>query len=258
MRSSFPGMDPYIEDPAFWPDFHAHFITFWCDHLADHLPEPYEARIGESVNLIQMSPGVVKLIYPDVAVSRGRQGPVAGGRGASALLEPVTIPHEILEEVRQTRVEILHRPDRSLVTVLEMLSPANKTGDGFHEYRSKRKAILLHNVHLVELDLLVGGNRLPHLQPLPKGDYFAFISRADNRPNCEVYSWTVRQPLPPIPIPLRAPDPDVILDLQTVFELTFERGRYARSLPYDQPPAAPLSDEDKKWAAEIAANSGTA
>ena len=36
----------------------------------------------------------------------------------------------------------------------------------------------------------------------------------------------MRQRLPILPIPLRAPDPDVSLNYQALFELTFTRGRY--------------------------------
>jgi hypothetical protein len=249
MASPFPGMDPYLEDAAFWPDFHHQFIDDWREAVADQLPEPYEARLDERIHLVQMSPQIIKLIYPDVSVSHGPP-PVrsSSGAGGTLILEPVTIPHEFLEEVRETRIEILHRPERSLVTVLEMLSPTNKTADGFQEYRAKRKTILLQKIHLVELDLLVGGNRLPLAGPLPTADYYAFISRSDRRPNCEVYAWTVRQQLPVIPIPLRAPDADVLIDIGKVFQHTFRRGRYARSLAYGQPPSAPLSGADAQWA----------
>lgn len=249
MTSPFPGMDPYLEDPAFWADFHHRFIDDWCDAIAARLPAAYEARLDESVNLVQMSPEVVKLIYPDVAVSRGasrRRSKSAGG--GTLLLEPVIIPHEFLEEVRQARIEILHRPGRSLVAVLEMLSPTNKTADGFELYRAKRQAALHQKIHLVELDLLVGGNRLPLSRPLPEGDYFAFVSRSEDRPNCEVYSWTVRQALPTIPVPLRAPDADVRVDLSKVFQKTFKRGRYARSLSYGKPLAILRNNDDRKWA----------
>jgi hypothetical protein len=247
-------MDPYLEDPAFWPDFHLRFINYWCEAIADALPESYEARLDERVNLVQMSPEIIKLIYPDVAVSQGRPTPRATSGGAGMLLlEPVTIPHEFLEEVRETRIDILHRPDRSLVGVLELLSPANKTGEGLNEYRAKRKTILLQKVHLVELDLLLGGSRLPLARPLPAGDYFAFVSRADNRPNCEVYSWSVRDPLPVIPIPLRAPDADIRIDLEKVFQATYQRGRYGRSLAYGQPPWAPLKEDDARWATALSA-----
>jgi hypothetical protein len=52
----------------------------------------------------------------------------------------------------------------------------------------------------------------------------------------QVYAWTLRQPLPAIPIPLLAPDPDAWVDLAAVFRTTYERGRYARSLDYQAPP----------------------
>ncbi|MBM4072167.1 MAG: DUF4058 family protein [Planctomycetes bacterium] len=252
-NSPFPGMDPYLEDPAFWRDFHLSFVYWWREAIAELLPDPYEARLDESVNLVQMSPEVVKLIFPDVALSRGPRTTRPTPAGGTALLEPVVVPHEFLEEVRQARVEILHRPDRSLVTVLELLSPTNKMGDGFLDYRNKRKAILRQKVHLVELDLLSGGERLPHLVPLPHGDYYTFVSRVEDRLNCEVYHWSARDPLPTIPVPLRAPDADIHIDLKKVFDIVFARGRYARSLRYEQPCPAPLSEADRQWAAQLAA-----
>jgi hypothetical protein len=254
MPSPFPGMDPYLEDPAFWPDFHHRFIDCWCEAVADALPETYDARLDERVNLVQVTPEIIKLIYPDGAVSKGDRPSRSNGAVAGTLLmEPVTIPHEVLEEARQTRIEILHRPDRTLVAVLELLSPTNKTGEGFDIYRGKRLAILLQKVHLVELDLLLGGNRLTHAAPLPPGDYFGFLTRKATRANCDVFSWTLRQPLPTIPIPLRAPDADIHIDLGKVFQTAYERGRYARSLPYGQPPSAPLRPDDAAWAAGLSA-----
>lgn len=250
MASPFPGMDPYLETPAFWADFHKRFLNYWCEAVADALPDNYDARLDESVNLVQMSPEVIKLIYPDIAVSREPEK-VKQGRSRSAgtlLLEPETIPHEFLDEIRQARIEILNRPDRTLVAVLEMLSPFNKSGEGFGQYRAKRTTILQQKVHLVELDLLVGGKRLPMSRPLPTADYYAFISRANDRPNCDVYSWTIRQRLPTIPIPLRAPDADLYIDLGEVFRETYKRGRYAPSLFYEKPPEAPLVRKDAQWA----------
>ena len=147
-------------------------------------------------------------------------GPETGGavarQGGVLTLEPVTIdlPVEELEEVRDLWIEIRHRPDRNLVTAIEVLSPTNKAGEGFRDYRSKRRKLIRQHVHLVELDLLIRGQRLPMKQELPPGDFFVFVSRAERRPKCDVYGWSVRQALPRIPIPLLAPDPDVVLDLQ--------------------------------------------
>jgi hypothetical protein len=79
------------------------------------------------------------------------------------------------------------------------------------------------------------------------------VSRADNRPNCEVFSWPIRDRLPTIPIPLMAPDADVHIDLAKVFQATYERGRYGRSLRYGQRPSAPLSQDDARWAMALSA-----
>lgn len=257
MRSPFPGMDPYLEDPAFWQDFHRRFITHCADTLGDQLPDEYEARIDEQVRLVDMSPESDRRVLPDVAVIHD---PMASARASPvphestvAMLEPVAVPMPFTAEVRDTWIEILHRPERSLVTVIELLSPSNKTGAGFGEYLSKRRAVLEQHANLVEMDLLVGGQRMPLLRQPPRGDYYTFVVRDNRRPYVDVYAWGVRNPLPPIPIPLRHPSPDVPLNLATVVNHTYERGRYAPALCYDGPPRAPLSPEDARWAEELAA-----
>jgi hypothetical protein len=249
MPSPFPGMDPYLEDPAYWSDFSARFLTYLCDLVNERLPDNYEARIDEKVNLIETSPDRIKLIEPDMALSQDGPSPpgvvVSAGVGT---LEPVTIPHLIVEEEQHERwIEILHRPERSLVTTLELLSPANKEEPGLHRYRDKRFALLLQEVHLVEVDLLLAGRRLPLRDPLPPADYYVLISRSDQRPNCQVYAWTLRQTLPVIPLPLKAPDPDLQIDLGEVFTIVYDKGRYARSLNYRDPPAIHLPSETREW-----------
>ena len=191
---------------------------------------------------------------PD-SLSRSRQdgGTIFSGAGVLTL-EPVTIdlPVEELVEVHDRWIEIRHRPDRKLVTAIEVLSPTNKTGEGFYDYCSKRRSLIRQQVHLVEFDFLVRGQRLPMRQSLPPGDFFVFISRAERRPKCDVYGWSVRQALPRIPIPLLAPDPDVVLDLQALFATGYDRGRYARALDYTAPLNLPLSQADRAWAEETA------
>ena len=244
MPSPFPGMDPYLEDPAFWPDFHARFVNYWCEELAARLPDHYEARLDEQVNLVQIPAEKTKRVRPDVSVTRDTvAGSLASPSAAVATLEPTTVPLLIEEETRQTYIEILRRPDRTLVAVLELLSPANKAPSGQGQYLDKRNAVLRQEVHLVELDLLFGGERMPLDAPYPSGDYFALVARFDRRWNCDVYAWSVRDSLPTIPIPLLPEDGEVGVDLAAVFATTYERGRYARSLDYGAAP--PISAEAK-------------
>ncbi len=252
MPSPFPGMDPYLEDPAFWSEFHYKFINYWQEALADALPSAYEARIGERVYLVEYDPDTRKLIYPDLAVSHIGEESAAAGSGGVATLEPVTIPVALLDGPRESYVEILRRPERSLVTVLELLSPANKNQPGRLDYLTKRNALLHQQVHLVELDLLQGGHRPPMGKPLPPGDCYYMISRWEERPDSQVYAWSIRQALPRLPVPLRAPDKDISIDYASVFATAYDRGRFGRSIPYRGPCPAPLSEADRKWAAGIA------
>src|SRR5438046_2105808 len=182
MPNRFPGIDPYLEYQGFWPDFHASFITYWRDALVQQLPDNYEARIDERVNPVELPPKTIQRIQriaPDVVVSH-RESPTALATVPPGVgtLEPVTIPLVIEEEVeRETYIEILHRPERTLVAVLELLSPSNKEEPGRSVYLAKRNALLLQAVHLVELDLLLGGQRLPLDGVYPPGHYYAVIER---------------------------------------------------------------------------------
>ena len=177
-----------------------------------------------------MSPeAVVAVLYPDVwsDVNPGqRLRPVPGA--SPTTLEPVTIPllKGDVEEIHDTWIEIRNLPELDLVTVIEILSPTNKTGVGRVEYLDKRDEYIDLPVNLVELDLLVGGRRLPMKKPMPPGDYYALVARAQRRPDCDVYAWSIRQPLPTIPIPLKLVDSDVQLNLVDSFALAYQRGRY--------------------------------
>jgi hypothetical protein len=246
-------MDPYLETPALWSDFHASFITYWRDALLDCLPSNYEARIDEKVHLVEVSPPRKKLIEPDVAVTQREPArPASPAPAGVATLEPVTLSLVIEEETHERHIEIRHRPDHTLVAVLELLSPANKEEPGRTLYLAKRNALVHHPVHLVELDLLLKGQRLPLDEELPAGDYYALVSRGDQRPACQVYTWTLQQSLPAIPIPLLSPDPDVWIDLGAVFRTTYERGRYTRSVDYAAPPPIALDSVRLAWVTERA------
>lgn len=253
MPSPFPGMDPYLERPADWPQFHLLLITTLFEVLADLLPPAYAPRLEERSRLIDLISEEASLIIPDVAVDRDPSAEHSPAVSSGlALAEPVAIPLVVMDEATEGYIEIVHRADRELVTIIDVLSPVNKTGVGFDLFVRKRNTILRQTVHLVELDLLVGGRRIPTKVPLPSGDYLAAVARWERRPLADIYAWTVRQPLPPVPIPLRAPDPDVKLDLAAAFAETYRRGRYDRVLDYTADLVAPLRPADRDWAVALA------
>jgi len=156
------------------------------------------------------------------------------------------------EEIREPFIEIYRLSDERLITVVELLSPSNKDTRDRSQYLAKRHAILRQEIHLVELDLLLAGQRLPMQRPLPPGHYYGIISRWERRPDCEVYHWLLNEALPILPIPLATPDGDLQIDLTAVFETTFLRGRYDRSINYREPLKLPLAEEDVAWVATTA------
>lgn len=253
MKSPFPGMDPFLEQPAFWSDFHATFVNYWREAVADLLPPNYEATLGERVYLVERDPDERKLGYPDVALTHGEipLGTQPQASGQTATLEPVTIPLTMLEGPRETYIEILYQPERSLVTALELLSPANKQLPGRVEYLAKRRALLLQKVHLVELNLLIGGHRLPFEKPLPPANCYYFLSRDEDRPDCQVYHWSLRDPLPTLPVALKHPDPDIYIDLGAVFATVYERGKFFRRVDYHRSIPAFIGEADREWVQQI-------
>lgn len=162
MPSPFPGMDPYLEQSGAWGDFHLEFISCLRSTLRRQLPSNYNARIQERVTVIESLELPPRSLEPDLIVAR-RQGAseqVEHHAGA-ALVEPVTVPLILPEEEREHYIEIFDQPEQLLVAVVEVLSPTNKISRGREQYLLKRDAILRQEVHLIELDLLACGHRLP-------------------------------------------------------------------------------------------------
>ena len=147
------------------------------------------------------------------------------------------------------RIVIRDRAGEELVTVVELLSPANKSGDDRAQYLGKRRQVLRSRTHFVELDFLRGGPRLP-VGGLPACDYYALVSRAEERPRVGIWAWGLRDRMPVVPIPLRAGDPDVRLDLKAALDRIYDEQRYARSA-YAHPPEPRLAPDDAAWAAQF-------
>ncbi len=248
MPSPFPGMDPFIEGQA-WEDFHHHFIEGLYTALVPLVRPRYVVRVEERIYVEHEPDERVDLIRPDVTVLESRGEAPETTAAAAVALAPVLLTLPMPERRREAYLTVRRRETLQVVTIIEALSPGNKrpAGDGRREYLSKRESVLQSEAHLVEIDLLRGGERLPTVEPLPFADYYAFVCRGQRRPRAEVYAWPLRQPLPPIPVPLTGDDPDRALDLQAVFNAVYERAGYDYSLDYRHPVEPPLSDADAAW-----------
>jgi hypothetical protein len=148
-------------------------------------------------------------------------------------------------------IEVRDVSNRRLVTVIEILSPVNKMGDGAMEYVEKRAALMTTSVHLLEIDLLRRGGRILFETDPPPADYYVYLSRFTNRPYTDVWPIGLRERLPVLPVPLLPPDEDVLLDLQRAVNACYDLVHYERLLDYTvAPPPPPLSEADAAWLSE--------
>jgi len=255
MPSPFPGMDPYLEGPL-WTNVHTQLSVEIARQLAPRLRPRYvpltekrfvlatpEAEDGVAISAVE--------IRPDVGVAHSRDGttPRAGPGAAVAAPPPVRMTTVLPVPVPHVTVEIREVEGRRLVTAIEVLSPTNKRG-GRREYLRKRRRLLFSTAHLMEIDLLRAGRRVPMREPLPEAPYFVFLSRAEDRPLTDVWPIRLNEPLPKVPVPLLAGDADVELDLQQALTVIYDTFSYDLTLDYTHPPRAPLPPAEAGWAAQ--------
>ncbi len=210
MPSLFPGMDPYLEQEVIWHDFHERFLPAAATHLSLQVLPRYIVLIDEHVDF-----------------------------------------HEVaMDQERESFLTVRDRASRQVITVVELLSPTNKrAGENRRRYLAKRADVLNSPAHLVEIDLLRGGQPMP-AQDRPACVYSFLVSRAEERPHVHVWAIGLRDPLPAVPIPLVAGEPDAHIDLRAVLDRVYDEAGY-RVFVYEHPPDPTLTDADADWAEAV-------
>lgn len=249
MPSPFPGMDPYIEDQDLWRDFHANLASEIQRQVAPQIRPRYFVRLTPRRTYDTVELDKPRSAYPDAAIIRDRETRETTTAFASVIEAPFENRIEFEIEAEEFSLEI--RDENSeLVTAIEILSRSNKRRG--HEaqttYLEKRRGLLRQNVHLLEIDLLRGGERVPVLDPLPNAPYYIHLSRVNRRPDIGVWAIQLQDKLPTLPIPLRKPDADARFDLQRAVETIYDLSMYGESINYRQAPPPPaLSEQDAQW-----------
>lgn len=259
MNSPFPGMDPYLEEPNLWQDVHLSLVIAMRAQLNARLPANYVARADKYVWIHEPEAAARTRVRPDAYIVKHSDKSVA--QASAAVAAPTTVVLPAAKREGNKYLKILDAKSRRLVTVIELLSPANKKpGPDRDDYLTKRIDYLTAGVNLVEIDLLRAGERIPIGEPLPQGfDYYALVCRAQDMPKAGVWPFSVRDWMPTIAVPLMPTDSDVPLELRSCLDVAYEQGEYHVDIDYSQPPAPPLSELDAEWARgmlEKAADSG--
>jgi hypothetical protein len=249
-------MDPYLEHPARWTNFHDQLIVTLGHTIAPIIAPRYWVSIQERVYIGE--PGDTDFIRqldhirrPDVTISRVPGVSLESTLSATAIAEaePLTVYVPVREQIREKYLEITALPSYEVVTVIEVLSPTNKqAGDGRLEYETKRNEILLTDTHLIEIDLLRAGQPM-RIDGDPGGTaYRILISRGDCRPRAELYRFGVRDRIPTFRLPLRPGDNEPVIALGDIINRVYEQGTFYLVINYTDDPLPPLRGKDAIWA----------
>ena len=248
MPSPFPGMDPYLEHPALWPDIHNSLLAAVRDSVAPDVAPRYYVALERRTYVLKPD-DLVFIGRPDIAVVQRQEEPTPRAEIVAATTAVLEVDVPMADEVEEVFLEVREVSTGRCVTVLELLSPVNKlTGRGRDTYLEKRTEVFRTRTNLIEVDLLRAGEPMPVVGPPFVSDYRILVSRGSRRPHAQLYAWSVRQKIPTFVLPLLKGDAEPIVDLGAVLHALYHRARFDLRLDYAQPPVPPLAEDDTAWA----------
>lgn len=251
MPSPFPGMDPYLEHPELWPALHHWLIIEIARFLSPQLRPKY--LVSVEVRMYEMADDDLSIGIPDVNVI-GRQTATelitSNVAVAAAPTQPLTVTLPVPFTIREGYLEIRERETKELITVIEILSPTNKrTGKGRQMYEEKREEILGSRTHLIEIDLLRRGRKMPIIGNDVESHYRVLVCRGNRRPRADLYAFNLQNPMPAFPLPLRSGDTEPVINLQELFTQIYDIASYDLKIDYRNWEVIPaLSEADTIWA----------
>lgn len=243
MSNPFPGANPYLEQPDYWSDFHNQLVAEIARFLIPQVLPNYRVVMDKWVYKVTDGATIV-VGRPDLAVQRRKAqlSAVATSSQASTLPVQVRIPMPV--EVEQAYLEVKDAATQDVITAIEVLSPANKTGEGRAKYEAKRQAILGSQTHLVEIDFLRAGQPLAMEGERVQSHYKILVSRFQQRPMADLYPFNLSEPIPSFPVPLRQGEPEPLVLLQDLVNGLYEQLGYDYFIDYGQDPPSPWTRDE--------------
>ena len=255
----FPGMNPYLERAGLWPDVRNSIIVGLRDFLAARLQPEYVVRMQQRVYVSAAPDGNGHPQYriPDAIVLAGTAPMPDTATGTTLAPAPaaksetdtdaIAVQMPSVELEQQHYLEVLRVGNREVIAVIELLSPANKWGDGRQEYLAKRAAVKISTAHLVEIDLLRAGAPMPVIGDVPARSYRILVRDARRSPAADLYPFGIRQPIPDFVLPLAEGSEGVGVNLNRVVSGVYIAGAYRLDIDYRDDPEPPLSGDDRRW-----------
>jgi hypothetical protein len=258
-------MDPYLENPALWSDVHHNLIAECRGLLSSQLRPKYVVKVEERVYISAESDEEFNTQerVPEIeeaSRTAWESAPFSLGDEASEVKipEPIVATTWFEKEVHEAYLTIVDRTTGDAVTVVEILSPANKVpkSPGRESFEQKRRQVMYSPTHWVEMDLLRGTRMVRVPRKVGAYQYLVHISRRTQRPRGQLWAICLPQRLPVIPIPLNPGDPDGRLDLQAALDAAYDRAGYDLRVDYRKEPKPPLDDKLAAWADQFLRSKG--
>lgn len=243
----------YFQSEGGWSSFHTNFISALARDLNTHLPAGYIVDIEQSLQIREIHPDSGERIRrpePDLTIYRTEKDVWIKGESGTVATRTQAISEtlDVNEELYYSAVVIYRVEDDSVlgqpVTRIELLSPTNKQGDGYIQYREKRFAALKTGMALVEIDFLhetppvVKG--LPPYPTAPES-YPYNITVSDPTPTLEAglartYAFGVDTTIPVIAVPL-GEDHSIDVDFNHIYNDVYNSlTAYSRRVDYETLP----------------------
>jgi len=253
MPTPFPGMGPYLERSGLWLQIQAALVVGIQHFLTPLLRPRYHVSIEERTYLTVLPPTGEEVGIPDVLVVSSWDDfeETDTAVATPTATKPVTGELPMPETVVERYLEVHDVVNRDVVTVIEILSPTNKTvRKNRIQYEHKRLEVLSSLTNLIEIDLIRKGKPFS-MKINGKSDYRIVISRSQHRPSADIYLFGVRDKIPYFPMERRDGEPEPVLPLNKIVHDLYDLGGYDLVIDYQQPPEPRLSKEDAKWAAQL-------
>lgn len=240
-------MNPYLELPVLWSEFHNRLIVALSDVLTPQLRPKYYAVV-ESRTYLDDGDSDLLVEIPDTIVLsvKGNDTP-SQSPNVTTKTQPKQIQLPMPTEVKERFLEIREVGTHAVITAIEVLSPKNKRqGEGRSIYQKKRLRILGSSSHFIEIDLLRDHSPMPMIGVDEASDYRIVVSRANTRPLADLYAFKLQETIPNFALPLKPEDAELEVNLQSILLDVYDRGSYDFRIDYNQPvPPPKLSEADR-------------
>ena len=248
-QSPFLGMDPCLEERSRWSSVPARLIVALSDQLAAKVAPSFYVDIEQRVYIVSPDdPDERQQIVPDVYLIKEPQAQCAIAGSTSVIVTPTLVEPSYDLEIRDRYLEIRDAENHEVITTIELLSPFNKTigAQGYEAFQKKRRQVMASKTHWLEVDLLRAGERPSEVKG--QSDYYVLLKRGGLPMPFEVWFFDLRDTMPTVAVPLRAPYEDVSLDLQAAFNDIYQRARYGWQIDYTRSvPSPALRTADYNW-----------